>query len=337
VSNAIDLHRGDGAALAMVSTADEARARLAELQDFVRSAMIPDVDYGKIPGTGDKPTLLQPGAQKLCEIYGLAISFEDAGSIEDWERGFFAYKKRCVLTRKVDGAFVGSGVGSCNSREERYGARWVAENEVPSDLDKSKLRTREREDWVFESAIPAGIDKASLRSETRTSKKGKPYRVYQVLVRKYQVPNEKIFDLVNTMEKIACKRALVMASIGATRSSQFFTQDIEDSPETFGGRADVPSKAWPEEEQPWADEPPPRREVDVDAIVRAYESAATVGDMRAVNRQVKAEARDVSDADKKRIRAAMEASKARLEPPPAQPAEPVVDGEIVIDATGDAA
>ena len=63
--------------LTMVATPQVALKRLRDLQAFVAEVMKPsskgkaDGDYGIIPGT-DKPALLKPGAEKLCEIYGLA-------------------------------------------------------------------------------------------------------------------------------------------------------------------------------------------------------------------------------------------------------------------------
>jgi hypothetical protein len=294
-STAIEVRRDDSAALAMVGTADEARARLEELQRFVKSVMVEGVDFGVIPGTGDKPALYQPGAQKLCEIYGLSIDFEDRpGCVEDYEHGLFVYKKRCVLRSKRDGAFVAAGVGSCNSREEKYGARWVFEREVPPHFDLSTLRSRERV----------------------SKKNGRPFVMYQI-------PNEKIYDQVNTLEKMACKRALVMAAIAATRSAGLFTQDVEDNPSAFGGRE--PVRATVEEEQPWADEAP-RRELDVDAIVRAYEAAATPNDLRSVTKQVKAEAQNLSAEARARINAAATTAKARIEAPAK---DAPVEGEIV--------
>lgn len=191
------------AALAMIGTPTEAEERLRELQEFIHNAMKEGADYGKIPGT-DKDTLFQPGAQKLSEIYGLAPSYEDARTpIERWgddgTEPLFAYFKRCRLVRKSDGVFVGEGIGSCNSREEKYAGRWVFPSDVPPEADVSRLRKRE------------GISK----------KNGKPYTMYRI-------PNPAIFDLVNTIEKMAAKRALVMAVIGATRSAGIFTQDLED-------------------------------------------------------------------------------------------------------------
>lgn len=205
--------------LTMAVSPAEALKRLQQLQAFVAEVMVDGVDYGIIPGT-DKPTLLQPGAQKLCEIYGFSQSFQDSRTIEDWDKPLFHYEVRCVLTSRRDGSFIGDGVGSCNSKEKRYAGRWAFDNDIPPGVAKSTLRRR----------------------EGKSRKNGKPYV-------QYFVPNDDIFSLVNTMKKMACKRALVMAVIGATRSAGLFTQDMEDIPAEAFGKPEEPARPTEEEQK----------------------------------------------------------------------------------------
>lgn len=184
----------------------EAKRRLQELQAFIQEAMVPEEDFGVIPGT-DKPSLLQPGAQKLAEIYGLAHRFEAIETVKDWDRGFFYFEYRCLVSTRRDGQPVSEGIGSCNSKESKYAARWVFENE-----------------------IPAGMNKATLRSKEVTSRKnGRKFTMYQV-------PNPDPYSLVNTIQKMAAKRSYVMAIIAATRSAGLFTQDREDD--------EIPAEAY---------------------------------------------------------------------------------------------
>lgn len=228
-------------ALAMMGTPSEAEERLRELQDFIKRAMVEGSDYGKIPGT-DKDTLLQPGAQKLAEIYGFAVDFEDARPpIERWgddgSEPLFAYFKRARLMRRTDGLFVGAGIGSCNSREEKYSGRWVFEREVPDHLDRSRLRRR----------------------DGKSKKNGSPYVMFRI-------PNPALFDLVNTIEKMAAKRALVMAVIAATRSAGIFTQDLEDmAPEARGAKG-KPEASEAEYEEDGGTAPPPKPPVSSDVL-----------------------------------------------------------------------
>ena len=105
----------------MALSFSEMRQRVEQLDAFYRGVMQRGTDYDVIPGT-PKPTLLQPGAQLLDAIFGLAPIFEELpGSVEDFEQGFFAYKIRCKLVVKATGT-AADAIGSCNSKENRY--RW---------------------------------------------------------------------------------------------------------------------------------------------------------------------------------------------------------------------
>jgi hypothetical protein len=202
--------------LTMVVSPAESLRRIQEMQAFIQQVMVSGVDYGVIPGTGGgdkpKPSLLQPGAQKLAELYGFAVSFEDVEVIKDWDKPLFYFRKRCVLTLRKDGRFIGDGIGSCNSKEDRYAWRWVWDNEVPPAYDKKTLKVK------------------TIDTRRGASKK-------------YRLPNEDIFSLVNTIEKMACKRSLIHAVLSATRSAGIFTQDMEDLPEDAFGEADE-NRSW---------------------------------------------------------------------------------------------
>lgn len=238
--------------LAMVMTAKEAERRMLELQVFVKSVMVPDVDYGKIPGAGDKPTLLQPGAQKLAELYGLAHRFEPVEIVRDWDRLFFYFEYRTVLSARRDGSFVGEGLGSCNSRESKYAYRWIFENE-----------------------IPRGLDPKSLETQIRTSRKnGKLYTVFKL-------PNQDLASVVNTIQKMAAKRSYIHAVIAATRSSGIFTQDVEDLPAAILGRPETVEEptagtAPPAKDARTTSREPPKTEAPEDpAMLQLFAQRAT--------------------------------------------------------------
>lgn len=231
--------------LSMVVSPAEALRRVQELQAFVAKVMVQNVDYGTIPGT-DKPSLFQPGAQKLAELYGLAWRFEDAQTTEDWDRAFFFYRKRCVISSRRDGRYVGDGIGSCNSREDRYAWRWLWDQ-------------------------PHGIDPKTL--VTRRTKTGKT---------QWRVPNPDIYSLVNTIEKMACKRALVHAIIGCTRSSGVFTQDTEDLPREVFGEPE-PARSWEkEQETPPPPQAPRMTEEQVKQVFAALRDADTEESLKEV-------------------------------------------------------
>lgn len=146
----------------LVLTPEEAARRIQALNEFVQSSMINGVDYGLINGFS-KPTLLKPGAEKLCDAFGFSKTFEVINRIEQWETGVFSYEVKVKLSNKETGVIEAEGIGSCNCKEAGY--RY-------SDS----------------------------------------------------------FTIVNTLLKMAKKRALIDAVLSATRASGLFTQDIEDFP-----------------------------------------------------------------------------------------------------------
>lgn len=170
-----------------------------KFQQIVHATMIRDLDYGVIPGT-QKPTLLKPGAEKIAKLLGLADQYEIMDKAEDWVKPFFRYLLKCKLIHVASGDVITEGLGECNSMEGKYRWRWVGDRDLPSGLDKTKLVTQERR-----------------------NKSGGHWTVYRL-------DNEDIYSQVNTILKMAKKRALVDAALSAGRLSDVFTQDIEDIP-----------------------------------------------------------------------------------------------------------
>jgi hypothetical protein len=140
---------------------NEAKSRIAMLQEFIKEMMVPGVDYGLIPNS-QKPSLFKSGAEKLTDVFCLSKQFEVVNRIEDWEKVLFHYEIKATLINKRTGLIEAEGLGCCNNRERKY-----------------------------------------------KSQDG--------------------FSIINTILKMAKKRALVDAVLSATRSSGIFTQDIEDS------------------------------------------------------------------------------------------------------------
>ena len=88
-----------------------ARERLMQFQQFVKEYLVEGEDFGTIPST-PKPTLYKPGADKLCELYGLADEYEVTQRTEDFDKGLFDYEVKCILVRKPEMTLVSSGLGS---------------------------------------------------------------------------------------------------------------------------------------------------------------------------------------------------------------------------------
>lgn len=228
--------------LAVVSLARDMQAAVIAIRDKV---LVPGEDFGAIID-GGKPTLLKPGAEKLASAFKLSSDPRIESIVEDWQTGLFYYRYRCVLTHRETGQVWGSGIGSCSTQEEKYGYRWVSEDRVPSHLDKSSLPTRSGSITEFEFAIQkaetngkygkpaeywqsfndAMANGTAIRGERKTAKGMST--TWSIGGTEYRIPNINVFDTINTVDKMAQKRALVAAVLVATNASAFFTQDIED-------------------------------------------------------------------------------------------------------------
>ena len=198
----------------------QAVERFNTVVDFVRTVMREGIDYGRIPGT-DKPTLLKPGAEKLCTLFGLASRFELIRAVEDWNgtqgngEPFFYYLYRCQLWR--DDRIIAEGDGSCNSFEQKYRYR-EAQRRCPACGQAAIIKGKEEYGggWLcFRKKNGCGAKFADDDAEITSQPVGR-------------VPNENIADQVNTIQKMAQKRSLIAAALLAVNGSEFFTQDGED-------------------------------------------------------------------------------------------------------------
>jgi hypothetical protein len=224
----------EASAVNLVGDADGLVARYETIKDAADRVLREGVDFGAIPGT-DKPTLLKPGAEKLATLFHLHPRFELLGKLEDWDKGRFFYRYSCKLFAR-DGTFVGEGVGSCNSLEERY--RWRQAKPVCPECGQ---------ETIFRSKYPPK-DAPNMPPGWYCWKKrggcGQVFAYNDPGITEQdvgRVENPEPFGLVNTIDKMAQKRALVAAVLITTGASEFFTQDIEDSLPQTQEAAEVPT------------------------------------------------------------------------------------------------
>ncbi len=183
-------------------TAAQVRAQVNLVQEVMRAVMQKGQHYGTIPGCGEKPTLLKPGAEKLMMTFRLAA---DPQVEEVPTEDGLTYRVTCSITNQATGVFLGSGLGECSSKEEKYNWRGVVSGKEWMAVAEDKKRI-----------------KYTRNGEIR------------------QVRTNPA-DFANTVLKMAKKRALVDAILTVTAASDIFTQDIEDMPEeVLGTRAASP-------------------------------------------------------------------------------------------------
>lgn len=205
----------------MVMSPAEMKRRLGELQTFVKEVMVEGIDYGPpFPGS-DKKTLLKPGAEKLAEIYGYSVEPVITQRIEIWDPPhgpFFAYDFECLVRSKRSGLLIGKGVGSCNTKENRY--RWRAAGRVCPQCGKENTIIKGKREfgggWLcFGKRGGCGAKFPDGDAAIENQEVGR-------------VENDDVHTLVNTVLKIAKKRAYVDAVISVTQSSGLFTGEDED-------------------------------------------------------------------------------------------------------------
>ena len=215
MSNELQAVTGDNL-IGPVMDLESARQRLQQFQQFIKEYLVEGEDYGTIPGT-QKRTLLKPGADKLCELYGLADDYQVVQRNEDFEKGLFDYEIKCIITSKRGGFLVSTGLGSCNSYEKKY--RWRdSKRKCPNCGKETIIKGKDEYGggwlcWTKNGGCGAKFTDGDPAIEAQTVGK---------------VQNEDVADLKNVILKMAKKRAKIDATLSATRSSGVFTQDVED-------------------------------------------------------------------------------------------------------------
>lgn len=194
--------------------------RLEVIRQAQSSAMVPNVDYGVIPGT-DKPTLLKPGAEKLGVLFQLDVQLVNEKVFGPGDH--LTVISHATVFHAPTGARLGYGEGVCTTREKKYGKR-TAKRKCPQcgaeQINRSKWPPRENPNaepgWYCHAKFGgcgAGFPADDQRVTGQTAG---------------EVENPDLPDLWNTVVKMAAKRARVDAVLAVTGASALFTQDVED-------------------------------------------------------------------------------------------------------------
>ena len=193
-------------------TVDEMKAQVNRIQAMQKHVMKEGEHYGKIPGCGDKKTLLKAGAEKILSTFGIAVD-PDVIDLSTADEKF--YRVKCNLY--VGGVLIGAGVGECSSSEEKYKWKKPACTQEYEATDDSRKRMKWFKGWNG----------------------AKPYEGQQI--------RTEPADVGNTVLKMAKKRAMIDGTLTATAASDIFAQDLEDTdiPDS-GEKAPPPPIAAPQ-------------------------------------------------------------------------------------------
>ncbi len=197
-------------------TVHEMTDRLRLIKSVMQENMTVDVDYGKVPGCGDKPGLFQPGAQKLSMMFQLSpeVRQETISEFDNYHRGYR------LVVRVSNGSKFADGVGECSTLEKKYRYR-----------NAGRVCPKCHKESVIEGKAEFGGGYLCFKKKGGC---GEKFAVNSELGKKIseqaggQVENENPPDHWNTVRKMAFKRAFVHAIINATNTSELWSQDLED-------------------------------------------------------------------------------------------------------------
>jgi len=191
-------------------TIQETMQSIALLQDMVRHTLIRDVDYGRIPGT-PQDSLWDPGASMIIGSFNCYCGQRRILKLEDGDSKIAVCIEVPILSRRAQQE-VGSGIGAASTLETKYKYRWVAKPQ----------------DW--------GYDDAAIK--TFKTKRGREDGRETML---YRIPNPEHSELLNTIIKMASKRAEVDAAESLPGVSSVLRQ-------IFSGKAPRQDRAMPQDD-----------------------------------------------------------------------------------------
>ena len=173
-----------------IATPAELLSHHTTMAEIIQNGLTEGVDYGVIPGTGDKPTLYKPGAEKLCLAFGARPEYELVEAEVDHHVEIAWVKRKKIWNNAHRG-----------DRSFTWG------EEIGKALGLYRYRYR------CKVVLPDGRILATAEGIAST------------LESKYV---DRPRDSENTVCKMAQKRAFVAAVLHSFALSNRFTQDVED-------------------------------------------------------------------------------------------------------------
>ena len=187
------------------------------IAECMRAVMKRGEHYGVVPGTNSKPSLFKAGADTLGFMFRLRPEYAIDRAVNDPD--YIYYRVKCSLIHIPTEKLVATGMGSCNSRENKY--RRAAPKKCPKCEGEFIIAGKpeyEREQkykggWIClasRGGCGAKFEASDAAILSQTGKTADPS------------------DLDNTILKMAMKRSRVDATLTGTSAGDFFTQDLED-------------------------------------------------------------------------------------------------------------
>lgn len=196
------------------------REQVNLIQQIMKGVMKKGEHYGVIPGCGDKPTLLKPGAEKLGMTFRLLPKYQ----IHEKELpgGHREYRVTCTLIHSLSEVFNGEGLGICSTMEGKFRFR-----------NASKVCPACGAEAIIKGKAEYGGGWVCFKKKGGCNEKFKDGDSSIEDQPSGKIDHDNPADYYNTVLKMAKKRAHVDAILTATAASDIFTQDIEDMTEVI--------------------------------------------------------------------------------------------------------
>jgi len=128
-------------------------------------------------------------------------------------------KKRCLLKPGAEKLL----------RLFNFGVRFRMVDKELDKVNNIALYTYRAEVYIIKTGLVVSECEATANSQEVKYKERTEWRTNEKGVRESTKVETPIFDVLNTLQKMAQKRALIGATLLATGASEFFTQDMLDS------------------------------------------------------------------------------------------------------------
>lgn len=219
-----------------INAVRETMETLKAIRTFVKEEMVEGLDFGVIPGTGQKPALLQPGAQKTALYFNATPDHQ----IERMELGN-GHVEFLITTRLVSrstGVVVGMGLGSCATMEKKYRYR-NSSRKCPACGAEAIINGNA--EW--NNGVPHFLCHKKRGGCGAKFAENNPDILRQTVG---QAENPDIYDARNTVLKMAVKRSFVAAALSLGCLSELFTQDIDETYDITASEAPRPAQGHAE-------------------------------------------------------------------------------------------
>lgn len=176
------------------ATVAEIKQQITVIHQAMKELMKNETHYGVVPGCGKKQVLLKPGAELIMTLFRLGSEL----AVEEMSDGFdVRYRVTARGFHIPTGRTIGYGIGEASTSEKKYKWRAAVCHEEFEDTPETRRQIAYIKDF-----------------------KGNVTRVEQV--------RQNPADILNTVLKMAKKRAQVDLCLTATACSDIFVQDIDD-------------------------------------------------------------------------------------------------------------